>query len=37
MVLDQETFYNNSLSTIATAAVGEIQLYCEKCALFKIS
>ena len=29
-VLDPETFYNNSLSIIATAAIAEIQLYKKK-------
>ena len=27
MVLDSETFYNNSLSTIATAAIAESHVY----------
>ena len=37
MVLDPETFYNNSLSTIATTAIAKGQLHCKKCALFEIS
>ena len=27
MVLDPETFYKNSLSTIATSTIAEIQIY----------
>ena len=37
MVLDPETFYNNSLSTIATAAIAKIQLNFKEIALFEIS
>ena len=29
-LLDLETFYNNSISMIATAAIAEIQLYYKK-------
>ena len=37
MVLDREIFYDTLLSTIATAAIAEIQLYYKRCALFEIS
>ena len=33
MVLDPETFYNKSHSTIATAAIAENELYYKRCAL----